>query len=237
MVTFNILMHGPAFWNIFVSLIICTFNNRFCISVRFSEVTWDQLRSFEVIWCPLESIEFMFTIWNILFSFVSIRWWNSLRWKHIYIVSVSIAVGSRQNKTRSFENMVISYFKQDLIVKLEASTLQADRRELTSSVLMGFLLIALLFLKQWVAFITFVPVNSCVHLSLRKVWNVALREEYSMNWDKTIYRRKVSPPLKCGDVSGGDFTRQPLVLVFYIQQKFTSENICLTGDQLHNTNS
>ena len=45
---------------------------------------------------------------------------------------------------------------QDLIVKLRASTLQADRRKLTASVLMGFVLIAIRYLKHWVASITFV---------------------------------------------------------------------------------
>ena len=69
---------------------------------------------------------------------------------------------------------------QDLIVKLRASTLQADRRKLIASVLMGFVLIAILCLKQWVAFTTFVPVKSCAHLSLKKISNVAVEEENSM---------------------------------------------------------
>ena len=51
---------------------------------------------------------------------------------------------------------------QNLIVKLTASTLQADRRKLIVSVLMGFVLIAILCLKQWVAFTTFVLVKSYV---------------------------------------------------------------------------
>ena len=87
----------------------------------------------------------------------------------------------RQNKTRSFENLVMSCFNvQDLIVKLRASTLQADRRKVITLVLMGFVLIATLCLKQWVAFITFVTVKSCAHLSLKKISNEAV-EENSMN--------------------------------------------------------
>ena len=70
---------------------------------------------------------------------------------------------------------------QDLIAKLRASTLQADRRKLIASVLMGFFLIAKLCLKQWVAFNTFVPVRSCAHLSMKKTSNVAVGEENSMN--------------------------------------------------------
>ena len=85
----------------------------------------------------------------------------------------------RQNKTRSFESLFFNV--QDLLVKLRASTLQVDRRKLIASVLMGFVLIAILCLKQWVAFITFVPVKSCAHLSLKKISNVVVREENSMN--------------------------------------------------------
>ena len=83
----------------------------------------------------------------------------------------------RQNKNRSLENVVMSFFQgTNLIVKLRASTLQADRRKLMDSVLMGCVLIAMLSLKQWVAFTTFVPVQSCTHLSLKKISNVAVGE-------------------------------------------------------------
>ena len=90
----------------------------------------------------------------------------------------------RQNKTRNFENMVMSYFqkkKQDQNVKLKASLQQADRRKLTASVLMGFVLIATLCLKPWVAFTTSVPVKICVPLSLKKIFNVVARKESSMH--------------------------------------------------------
>ena len=52
----------------------------------------------------------------------------------------------RQNKTRSFENMVKSCFQK---VKLKASVQQADRRKKSASVLVGFVLIAALCLKPW----------------------------------------------------------------------------------------
>ena len=70
---------------------------------------------------------------------------------------------------------------QELIVKMRASTLQEDRRKLSPSVLMGFVLIATLCLKQWVASTTFVPVKSCAHLSLKKISDEAVGEENSMN--------------------------------------------------------
>ena len=137
----------------------------------------------------------------------------------------------RQNKTRCFENMVMSYFQRTRPdCKMRASTLQADRRKLIASVLMGFVLIAKLCLKQWVAFTTFVPVKSCAHLSLKKMSNVAV-EEKSMNWDEAIYRRKFSLSMKCGNASGGDFTRQPLIL------NYISGRISLTDDHLQNNNS
>ena len=61
--------------------------------------------------------------------------------------------------------------EQDLIVKLRASTPQADGRKLSTSVLMDFVLIAVLCLKRWVAFTTFVLDKSSAQLSLKKISN------------------------------------------------------------------
>ena len=71
--------------------------------------------------------------------------------------------------------------EQDQNVKLKASLQQADRRKLTASALMGFVVIATLCLKQWVAFTTSVPVKSCVPLSVMKGFNVVARRENSMH--------------------------------------------------------
>ena len=100
--------------------------------------------------------------------------------------------------------------EQDLIVKLRVSTLPLDRRKLTT--LMSFVLMAIPCFKQWVAFTTFVLVQSCIHLSLKKISNVAMRKKNSMKLDKAMYRRKVSLSLICWRVSGGDFRRTPLML-------------------------
>ena len=138
----------------------------------------------------------------------------------------------RQNKTVALKIWSCLIFNvQDLIVKLRASTQQADRRKLIASVLMGFILVAILCLKQWVAFTTFVPVKSSTHLSLKEISNVAVGKENSMNCDEAIYRRKVSLSLKCGNVSAGDFTRQPLML------SYISETISPTDGHLQNNNS
>ena len=99
-------------------------------------------------------------------------------------VGIQKPVDSHLDKTRPIALKIWScliFNVQDLIVKLRASTLQADRTKLIASVLMGFVLIAILCLKQWVAFATFVPVKSCDYLSLKKMSNVAIGEENSMN--------------------------------------------------------
>ena len=138
----------------------------------------------------------------------------------------------RQNKTRSFENMVMSYFQRTRPdCKNESFYTTGRQKKLIASVLMGFFLIAILCLRQWVALTTFAAVKSCAHLSLKKITNVAVGEENSMNSDEDIYRRKVSLSLKCGNVSGGHFTRQPLIL------NYVSERISLTDDHLQNNNS
>ena len=137
----------------------------------------------------------------------------------------------RQNKTLRFENMVMSYFQRtNMIVKLRASTLQAGRRKLIASVLRGFVLIVMLCLKHWVALTTFAPVKSCTHISPKRISNVAVGEQNSTIWDEAIYRRKVSLSLKCGNVGGGDFTRQPTML------HYKSERVSVTDDHLQNNN-
>ena len=71
--------------------------------------------------------------------------------------------------------------EQDQNVKLKASLQQADIGKLTASVLMGFVLIASLCLKPWVAFTTSVPVETCVLPSLKRIFNVVAKRESSMH--------------------------------------------------------
>ena len=100
------------------------------------------------------------------------------------LISIQKPVDSHFAKTRPVALKLWScliFNEQDVIVKMRASTLQADRRKLTASVLMSFVLIAILCLKQCVAFMIFVPVKSCIHLSLKKTSNVAVGNENSMN--------------------------------------------------------
>ena len=65
-------------------------------------------------------------------------------------ISVQKSVDSHLDKTRPVALKtwsLVMFNVQDRIVKLRASTLQADRRKLIASVLMGFVLIAILCLK------------------------------------------------------------------------------------------
>ena len=120
--------------------------------------------------------------------------------------------------------------EQDQNVKLKGSLQQADRRKMTASVLMGFVPIATVCLKPWVAFTTSLPVKSCVLLSLKKIFIVVARRESLMHWDDTIYKRKVTRLLKCGSAIFGGCTKQPILL------KNISRNTFLTGVHLQLSN-
>ena len=76
-------------------------------------------------------------------------------------ISIQKRVDSHLDKTRPAALRIWSCpisNEQDQNVKFKAHIKQADRRKLTVSVLMGFLLIATLCLKQWFAFTTSDPV-------------------------------------------------------------------------------
>ena len=99
-------------------------------------------------------------------------------------ISIQKPVYSHFDKTRPAALKIWSCpisKEQDQNVKLKASLQQANRRKLTASVLMGFFLIAMLCLKQWVDFITLVPVKISAQLSLKKISNVAVGKKNSMN--------------------------------------------------------
>ena len=97
------------------------------------------------------------------------------RW---HIDSETSGFTPRQNKTRSFENMVMSYFQRTRPdCKIESFYTTGRQKKTTPSVVMGFVLIAILCLKQWVAFTSFVPANSSTHLSLKKISNVVVGKE------------------------------------------------------------
>ena len=127
--------------------------------------------------------------------------------------SQTVTFTPRQNKTRSFENMVLSYFQRKRTEsEIESFFTTSRRKKIDASVLMGFVLIATVCLKPWVALTTSVPVKSSVPLSLKRIFDVVARRESSMHWDDTIYKRKASRLLKNGSANGGDCTKQPILL-------------------------
>ena len=108
-------------------------------------------------------------------------------------ISIQKQADSHLDKTRPAALKIWSCLfsnEQDRIVKVKASLQQADRRKLTASVLMGFVLIATLCLKPGFAFTTSVPIKSCVLLWLKRIFNVVARREFSTHWDDTIYKRR-----------------------------------------------
>ena len=120
--------------------------------------------------------------------------------------------------------------EQDPNVKLKSSSQQADRKKLTASVLMSFILTATLCFKPWVVFTTSGPVRSCVPLSLKRIINVVARRESSMHRVDIIYKKKVSRFSKCGSANGGDCTKHPTLL------NNISENTFLTDIHLELSN-
>ena len=138
-------------------------------------------------------------------------------------ISIQKRVDSHLDKTRPTALKIWSCFifkVQDLIVKVKASLHQADRRKVTASVLMGFVLIATLCLRPWVAFTASVPVKGCVLLSPKRKFNVGARRESSMHSDDTMYKRKVSRLLKCGSANGGDCTKTTNTVKQHIRKHF-----------------
>ena len=99
-------------------------------------------------------------------------------------ISIQKRVDSHLDKTRPTALRIWSCpisNEQDQNVKLKASLQQADRKKLTASVFMGFVLIAALCLKPWDAFTTSLTVKSRVLLLLKKIFNVVARRESSMH--------------------------------------------------------
>ena len=126
------------------------------------------------------------------------------------------------NKTRNFENMVMSYFQRRRPQsKMKETIKQADRRKLTASMLLGFVLIAALCLKPWVVLTTFFLVKKRGHPSLKSLSNVVVKKERLINWDDdTVYKKKASRSIECGCSKNRDCRRQALVSKNMSQKTF-----------------
>ena len=86
--------------------------------------------------------------------------------------------------------------EQDQIAKPRTTKQQSDRRKITASVLMVFVLIATLFSKQWNAFATFIPVKNFVCFSLRAIIKVIVKKRARWIETKIQMRKKLHCFLK-----------------------------------------
>ena len=139
----------------------------------------------------------------------------------------------RQNKTCSFENTVMSYFRRTKPdCKIESSYSTGRQKKIDCFSVNGFCSHCNTVFEAMGCFSHFCPCQE-LRSSLteevskdgsRKRERDELRQSY-------VHRRKVSLSLKCGNVSDGDFTRQPPML------NYISGRISPTDDHLQNTNS
>ena len=143
-------------------------------------------------------------------------------------ISTQKRVDSHLDKTRAVALKIwscLTFNEEDLIVKLTAFTLQAHIKNDCFSV-DGFCFLCNTVIE---AMGCFHPVKNSAQILLKSLSNVALTKENSMNWDEAVYRSNVSLSLKCGNVTGGDFTRQPLMLNYIFDRNSN------TDDHLQNT--
>ena len=129
-------------------------------------------------------------------------------------ISIHRQVESHLKKTRPWDSKIWSctiFNVQDQIAKLRASIQQADRRKMTASELLIFVVISTLCSSQWAAFTCFIHAKKFVRLSLKTISNVVVKKGNSMNWEEAMYTLKVSPSLKCGRVNDRDCTRQAIM--------------------------
>ena len=88
----------------------------------------------------------------------------------------------RQNKTRSFEIIVMSYFQRTRPnCKIESFYTTSREKKIDRFSVDGFCSHCNTLFEAMGCFYLFVPVKSCVHLSLKKISNVAVGEENLMN--------------------------------------------------------
>ena len=160
-------------------------------------------------------------------NYIPTRCVNSCRQVFVRVgISFQNRVDSNLDKTRLAALKIWSCpvsNEHDQNVKLKASLQQAERRKLTASVLMGFVLIATLCLKPSVNLTSSLIAKSCVPLSVKRIFNVVARGESSMHWGDTIYKRKASRFLKCGSANGGDCTKQPILLNNIFENTFLTD--------------
>ena len=119
----------------------------------------------------------------------------------------------RQSKTRSFENMVMSYFQRTRPECEIESFLTSDRQKKIDCLSVdGFCSHCNTVSEAMGCFYHFSPCQELrPSLTEEDIQRGSKKKERSMLWDNTIYKRKVTRFLKCGSPNGGDCTRQALL--------------------------
>ena len=88
----------------------------------------------------------------------------------------------RQNKTRSFENMVMSYFQRTRPeCKIESFVTTGRQKKIDCFTVDGFCSHCNTVFEAMDAFTTPVPVKSCVLPSLKRIFNVIAKRQSSMH--------------------------------------------------------
>ena len=138
----------------------------------------------------------------------------------------------RQSRTRSLENMVMSSFQQTRPDCKSESFYPTGRQKKVNRLSNdAFCLHRNTVFEALGCFNHFCPCQELRPSLSEKISNVAVRKKNSMERDEAIYRTKVSLSLKCENVIGREFTRQPLMV------NYLSEKTSPTDDQSQNTNS
>ena len=138
---------------------------------------------------------------------------------------------TRQNMTRSFENMVMSYLQRTRPdCEIESFPTPGRQKKTDCFSVDGFYSHFNTVFEAMGCFYHFWPCRELCPLSPKRIFNVVAWRESSMHWDDNIYKRKASRLLKCGSANGGDCTKQPILL------NNLSENTFLTGVHLQLNN-
>ena len=147
--------------------------------------------------------------------------------------SETIRFTPRQTKTRSFENMVMSYFQRTRPeCEIESFFTTGRRKKNHCFSVHGFCSHCNTVFEAKVCFYHFCSCQELrPSLTEEDVQRGSKKRELdSMHWDDTIYKKKASRLLKCGSANGGDCTKQPIML------SNKSEKTFLTGVQLQLSN-
>ena len=130
----------------------------------------------------------------------------------------------QQNKSRNFENMVMSYFRrQRPTVKKRASSPQDFRKRLIISRQRVLAHIVILWMRLYTASIIIAHVRKHKFLQLKKISNTVTKREKWTRWETRTSKKKDTKFMNCGKVNGGiSLRRQRVVKNIWENHFFTN---------------